>query len=144
MRISSLEGAKEYPNAMASSAPMMEAFNPEKKTEAEAGGKLNVKGVFDAMPKAFRADQAEGVDVVFQWEITGGEGGSWSVTVKDGACTVAAGAHDSPQVTLKMADQDFLKLMSGELNPMAAYTGGKLRIEGDILKSQLIEKLFKI
>jgi putative sterol carrier protein len=27
---------------------------------------------------------------------------------------------------------------------MQAYTSGKLRIEGDIMKSQLIEKLFKI
>jgi len=26
---------------------------------------------------------------------------------------------------------------------MAAYTGGKLKIEGDLMKSQLVEKLFK-
>jgi putative sterol carrier protein len=32
--------------------------------------------------------------------------------------------------------------MSGKLNPMSAYTSGKLKIEGDIMKSQLIEKLF--
>ena len=96
------------------------------------------------MPKAFQPDEAAGVDVVFQWEISGGEGGSWFVAVKDGNCEVKEGTHDNPNVTLKLADQDFLKLMTGELNPMAAFTGGKLRIEGDLLKSQLIEKLFKI
>jgi len=26
---------------------------------------------------------------------------------------------------------------------MKAYTGGKLKIEGDLMKSQLVEKLFK-
>jgi putative sterol carrier protein len=35
-------------------------------------------------------------------------------------------------------------MMTGKLPAMQAYTSGKLRIEGDILKSQLIEKLFKI
>jgi len=33
--------------------------------------------------------------------------------------------------------------MSGELNPMTAFTSGKLKIEGDMMKSQLIGKLFK-
>ena len=33
--------------------------------------------------------------------------------------------------------------MCGELNAMAAYTSGKIKIEGDLMKSQLIEKLFK-
>ncbi|MBL7216503.1 MAG: SCP2 sterol-binding domain-containing protein, partial [Desulfobacteraceae bacterium] len=43
-----------------------------------------------------------------------------------------------------MADEDFLKMISGELNAMSAYTGGKLKIEGDLMKSQLVEKLFKL
>jgi putative sterol carrier protein len=43
-----------------------------------------------------------------------------------------------------MGDDDFLKMMTGELNAMNAYTSGKLKIEGDLMKSQLIEKLFKI
>ena len=42
-----------------------------------------------------------------------------------------------------MADEDFLALMQGQLNAMVAYTSGKLKIEGDLMKSQLIEKLFK-
>jgi putative sterol carrier protein len=42
-----------------------------------------------------------------------------------------------------MGDEDFVKLIKGELNAMKAYTGGKLKIGGDLMKSQLIEKLFK-
>ena len=42
-----------------------------------------------------------------------------------------------------MADDDFVKLITGELNAMSAFTSGKLRVEGDLMKSQLIEKLFK-
>jgi putative sterol carrier protein len=41
-----------------------------------------------------------------------------------------------------MADADFLAMMAGSLPAMQAYTSGKLKIEGDIMKSQLLEKLF--
>jgi putative sterol carrier protein len=41
-----------------------------------------------------------------------------------------------------MADGDFLELISGRLDGMKAYTSGKLKVEGDIMKSQLIGRLF--
>ena len=34
-------------------------------------------------------------------------------------------------------------MMSGKLSAMSAYTSGKIKIAGDLMKSQLIEKLFK-
>jgi putative sterol carrier protein len=33
--------------------------------------------------------------------------------------------------------------MNGNLPPMQAFNTGKLKIEGDLMKSQLIERLFK-
>ena len=42
-----------------------------------------------------------------------------------------------------MAGEDFLNLITKKLNAMQAYTSGKLKIQGDLMKSQLIEKLFK-
>jgi putative sterol carrier protein len=42
-----------------------------------------------------------------------------------------------------MEGTDFLDMMNGKLPAMQAYTSGKLKIGGDIMKSQLIEKLFK-
>jgi NAD(P)-dependent dehydrogenase (short-subunit alcohol dehydrogenase family)/acyl dehydratase/putative sterol carrier protein len=144
-KVKSLGGAQEFPNATATFGPMMEAFSPKKdKAPAEEGGGLTVKAVFDGMAGAFQADQAAGVDVVFQYDISGPTGGSWHVVIKDGTCEVTEGSHSSPTTTLKMGDEDFVKMISGELNAMNAYTSGKLKIEGDVMKSQLIEKLFKI
>ena len=96
------------------------------------------------MPQAFQADRAAGVSVVFQYTITGEGGGEWYAEIKEGACKVAAGKHESPVCTLAMAAADFLDLMNGKLPAMKAYTSGKLKIGGDIMKSQLIEKLFKM
>jgi NAD(P)-dependent dehydrogenase (short-subunit alcohol dehydrogenase family)/acyl dehydratase/putative sterol carrier protein len=142
-KIKSLENAEEFPNATAAFAPMLDAFSPEKKESgAKPGGELTVKGIFDRISDAFQPDKAAGVDVVFQFDISGPEGGSWNVTVKDKTCAVSEGVHGSPTTTIKMGDNDFVMLIKGELNAMKAFTSGKLRIEGDMMKSQLIEKLF--
>jgi putative sterol carrier protein len=142
--INDLGEAVEFPNVTASMAPILDAFSPKKKeAPSDPGDAMTVKGVFEGMPGVFKADAAAGVDVVFQWEISGPQGGSWSVVVKDETCEVNEGSHSSPTTTLRMSDEDFLKMISGELNAMSAYTGGKLKIEGDLMKSQLIEKLFK-
>ena len=87
---------------------------------------------------------AAGVDVVFQYHISGPTGGEWSCVVKDNACTVNTGVHTKPTCILKMADNDFVDMIGGTLPAMKAYTSGKLKIEGDIMKSQLIEKLFRL
>ncbi len=143
-KINDLEGAEEFPNAAAAFGPMLDAFSPKKKdVPSEETGGLTVAGVFENIPGAFQADKAAGVDVVFQFDISGPKGGSWTITVKDGSCEVTEGSHGSPTTTIKMGDDDFVKLMSGELNAMSAFTGGKLKVEGDLMKSQLVEKLFK-
>ncbi len=144
-KIKSSEGAQEFPHAMAAFGPMMEGLGLKEEEEGapRAGGRLKVKAVFDRIPEAFQPNKAAGVDVVFQFEISGPEGGSWHVMVKEGTCEVAEGKHSSPTSTIKMADEDFVKLIGGELNAMAAFTSGKLKIQGDLMKSQLIERLFK-
>ncbi len=102
-----------------------------------------MKAVFDRIGDAFQAEKAAGVNVIFQFRISGPGGGEWYTIIKEGQCEAGAGKHEKPTTTIMMADEDFLALISGQLNAMKAYTSGKLKIEGDLMKSQLIEKLFK-
>jgi len=153
-RIDSLEGAKPYPNANAQILEMLSppavgappapaASAPSAAPAPPAGAPATVAEVFARMPEFFRPEKAAGVDVVFQFRISGPGGGDWYVVVKDQACTVSAGVHEKPTTTLKMADEDFLALVAGKLPAMQAFTSGKLKIEGDLMKSQLVQKLFR-
>jgi NAD(P)-dependent dehydrogenase (short-subunit alcohol dehydrogenase family)/acyl dehydratase/putative sterol carrier protein len=142
--ITSLEKAKEYQNVTEQIGDLLAAFSQPAEAAADSGqGFAVVAEVFDAMPGSFVADAAAGVDVIFQYNISGHGGGDWFSIIKDATCQVEAGSHEKPSCTLKMSDSDFLDLMNGKLPAMQAYTSGKLKIEGDIMKSQLIEKLFK-
>jgi NAD(P)-dependent dehydrogenase (short-subunit alcohol dehydrogenase family)/putative sterol carrier protein len=142
--INTLSGAKEYVNAVAAYGPMLDVVSGKKaEPEPEAGGGLTVKKIFERIPEVFRPEKASGLDVVFQFVIGGGGGGTWQVKVKDQKCEVKEGSAEKPTTTIKMGDEDFVKMIQGQLNAMSAYTSGKLKVEGDLLKSQLIEKLFK-
>jgi NADP-dependent 3-hydroxy acid dehydrogenase YdfG/putative sterol carrier protein len=146
--VTNLEGAEEIGDAMAAVQMVLAAFEAKKKPAAadqgESGLKDKVKAVFDQMPKAFNADAAAGVDVIFQYSISGAGGGEYSVIIKEGTCEVSPGVYEKPTTTLAISDQDFLDLIGGKLPAMQAYTTGKLKITGDVMKSQLIEKLFKL
>ncbi len=144
-RINSLDGAQAHVEAhsaiLALIAPPA-SDGVEKPPAAEGPG--GVAAIFEKMPHTFKADAAAGVAVAFQFNISGQGGGDWHCVVKDKTCTVESGIYARPACTLKMAAADFLAMMGGRLPAMQAYTSGKLKIEGDIMKSQLLEKLFKI
>ena len=141
--INEMSGLLETPNAMAAISQIMDALTPKSDAGDAGGGGITVADIFGRMPDKFQPEAAAGVDVVFQYEISGPDGGTWHQVIKDGTLEVVEGAHDSPTTTMKMGDEDFIKMMTGELNAMTAFTGGKLKITGDVMKSQLLEKLFE-
>jgi 3-hydroxy-3-methylglutaryl CoA synthase/NAD(P)-dependent dehydrogenase (short-subunit alcohol dehydrogenase family)/putative sterol carrier protein len=152
-RIDNLRGAQEYHDANIALMDMLAGpkeveVDAEEETGGEGGEKATTTGgsvqqVFENLLDAFQAEAAAGVDVIFQFRISGPGGGDWYIVIKDRVCTVEAGIHAKPATTLKMSDEDFVKYVSGQLPAMQAYSSGKLKIEGDLMKSQLVEKLFK-
>ncbi|MBU1181528.1 MAG: SDR family NAD(P)-dependent oxidoreductase [Proteobacteria bacterium] len=144
-KINLMEGAKEIEDANSAVFALIAPPDTDKK---ETGGQKSagpdVKSIFGKMTEAFNAEAAKDVDAVFQYVISGSEGGNWFVTVKDSKCAVTEGKAEKSTCTLIISDGDFVELITGKLNPMQAFTSGKLKIEGDIMKSQLIGKLFKL
>lgn len=102
----------------------------------------DVKSIFDRIPEAFNADAAQGVDAVFQFEITGEGGGTWNVIIKDGSCEVQEGPHDDPSVTMAMSTETWMGIVNKELNGIQAFMSGKLKVSGDMMLAQKYQSLF--
>jgi 3-hydroxy-3-methylglutaryl CoA synthase/NAD(P)-dependent dehydrogenase (short-subunit alcohol dehydrogenase family)/putative sterol carrier protein len=144
-KINSLEGAKEIEDANAAIFDLIAPPAAEEKKEGQSDDtRGSVQKIFDKMASSFKADAAAGVDVIFQFTISGDGGGDWNCVIKDGTCAIDTGIHEKPVCTIKMTDGDFMAMMGGKLPAMQAFTSGKLKIEGDVMKSQLLEKLFVI
>jgi putative sterol carrier protein len=67
--------------------------------------------------------------------------GQWKVDVRDGTVDVTEGAGDA-DTTISASEEDFMKIVSGEQNPTAAYMSGKLKIKGDMGAAMKLQKLF--
>jgi putative sterol carrier protein len=104
----------------------------------------DVKEVFGKMSEVFNPGAAQGLNAVFQFEITGDGGGNWSVIIKDGACQVKEGTNDSATVTLTMSGETWLGMVNKQVNGMQAFMSGKLKASGDIMLAQRIEQLFPL
>ncbi len=143
-RINSLEGAQEYKEINAALGAILNPPKPSAggKEDASGGSGANLDEIFKQMGANFDPEAATGVDVVFQFNIAGG--GDYACVIQNNTCEISKGQHPNAGCILKMEAGPFTDMMTGSLPPMQAYTSGKLTIEGDIMKSQLIEKLFKI
>jgi NAD(P)-dependent dehydrogenase (short-subunit alcohol dehydrogenase family)/acyl dehydratase/putative sterol carrier protein len=145
----SLDGGQEYTSLNQQVGELLTAFTrPVSETDTPKSARerayASVEAVFAALPDLFVAEAAKGVQVIFQYNIDGSDQGDWICAVDHGTCTIEPGTHTQPNCTLAMQAGDFLDMINGKLPAMQAYTSGKLKITGDIMKSQLIEKLFKI
>jgi putative sterol carrier protein len=103
--------------------------------------------VFDRMPTLFRADRAGATQAVIHWNITGGPGGStdaYETVIENGTCTVTNQPARDPKLAMTMDPVTFLKVVSGDGNPMMMFMTGKIKAKGDLGLAAQVAKLFDI
>jgi putative sterol carrier protein len=105
---------------------------------------LTIEEVMNRMPPAFQPEKAQGVEAVVQYHLTGKEAGDWIVTIADGVCTVEKGAAEAPRLTLTAESEDYLQVLTGELNAMSAFAEGKLKLQGDLSLAMKLMGYFKL
>jgi len=86
------------------------------------------------------------VDTVFGWEITkdGKTVAQWTIDLKSGTGALHKGPYSGHvDVTFTVSDGDFMEVVQGTINPQKAFLAGKLKIRGNIMKSQKLEIILK-
>ncbi len=81
------------------------------------------------------------LNAVFQFDITGDDGGVFHATVADGKAALVEATHDSPNVTIIMSLEDFTKMIDGQLNATSAFMAGKLKIKGDMSLAMKLQSI---
>ncbi|MFQ5576233.1 MAG: SCP2 sterol-binding domain-containing protein [Anaerolineae bacterium] len=98
--------------------------------------------LFDKMPETFNPAKAAGVDVTVQIDLTGDNGGTWSVKIAGGKCTVDKAASESPNLTITMDAADYMAMVKGELPAMNAFMQGKIKLQGDMGLAMKFQGMF--
>lgn len=81
--------------------------------------------------------------LALQVNLTGEGAGVFYAELNDGTLKVEPYDYKDRDVMFIINSKDFLKLINGKLDPIFAFTVGKLKIEGDISKALEIQRLIK-
>ena len=104
-------------------------------------------GMFWQMPKQIDSRAAAGTTTTIQWVITGrGDGGSdvYQLLLEDGKARTQHGDGADARLTVTLDGVEFLKLASGNSDPMQAYFKGRIQLTGDIMVAAKMAQIFRM
>jgi len=104
----------------------------------------SIKEVFEHIHEGFNPAKAEGVDAVFQFNLTGENGGQYWIKVANQQAEVHEGVHEAPTMTITASANDYLALVNGDLNAMSAFMQGKVKVKGDMGLALKLQAMFGI
>ncbi len=99
--------------------------------------------IFDRMAERVAQNPAlvQQVRAVFQFDLAGAGGGQWFVNLKEGDGAVGAGSIDAADCTIHMSTADFVLMTQGKLNAMAAFSMGRIQVEGNPMLATKLQSL---
>lgn len=103
-----------------------------------------ISSFFEAVPQKVDKDRIQGMSAVYQFKISGPNGGDWNVKFDGGQVQAEAGSVEGANITLSMIDSDFEDLIAGKLNGQTAFLTGKLKIQGDMTLAMKLQAIFAL
>lgn len=82
-------------------------------------------------------------NLAFQFNLEGENGGTFYIEVKDGILSVEPYEYIDRDALFTISVENFMKLITSKLDPVLAYTTGKLKVDGDVTKALQIKNLLK-
>lgn len=113
-------------------------------TQAPASNLLSPSELFAMTKEVLSEELVRKVDAIFQFEISGENGGTWYLDLRNGNGYIVKGkAPSTPDVFISMSSTDFQNMYYGKLSPTNAYMNGRMRIDGDTKTAMRLEELIK-
>jgi putative sterol carrier protein len=105
-------------------------------------------GIFWQMPKQINPERAAGVTTSVRWCITGrSDGGTdiYMLQIEDGhASSGRAEGGETHRLTITLDGAEFVRIATGNSDPMEAYFKGRVLLAGDIMFAASLGSMFKI
>lgn len=103
---------------------------------------MTVEETFTTMQSLFNPSAAGNLNKTIQWNISGDEAGKWAVKIENQTCELIKGGVEKPDLTLNMADKDWIAIAEGKLDAMNAFMTGKVKAAGDLSLAMRVNNLF--
>ncbi len=94
---------------------------------------------FETLEARVDPARAAGINSSYLFEVKGA--GSWKVDVDESGVHVSEGANGA-DCTILVSEENFERLVSGDLSPTSAYMTGKLKVKGSMGAAMKLQQLF--
>lgn len=100
----------------------------------------NTQDIFnDLLPEKLAGSSLD-IDAVYQFDISGDNGGQWVIDFSGDEPEVSQGTVDSADCVVEMEDGDFVDMWNGDLPGPQAFMMGKISIDGDMSLAMKLRK----
>ena len=93
--------------------------------------------------KHFRAEEARGLDAVYEIELTGAGGGRLGLSIRGERARIESGPAAAADVRLRLPARDYFGILEGTENADLLYMAGRLEIDGDLSLAVKLRTLFR-
>ena len=90
---------------------------------------------------ADRPELADEVGAVFQFDVSGDDGGSWVVDLREAPGQVRTGAADDADCVISVTAKDLVGIMSGQVDPQMAFMMGRIKVAGNFMLATKLRAL---
>jgi NAD(P)H-dependent FMN reductase/putative sterol carrier protein len=98
--------------------------------------------LLEGMPLSFRASAAQGLEAVYQFEVSGGEQFTAHLRIAGGECRFHEGPAERAGVVVRTPAEVWLAIARGELDGQSAFMAGRYTATGDIGLLLKLKSLF--
>tara|TARA_B110000037_G_C16989497_1_gene452492 strand:- start:115 stop:441 length:327 start_codon:yes stop_codon:yes gene_type:complete len=82
-----------------------------------------------SLESRFKPEKVEdNLDIVFHFELSGDNGGDFTVTIKDKNCSVVEGLKGEAKCSVKAKDTVYAEVELGKANAQMAFMMGKIKV----------------
>lgn len=103
---------------------------------------ITAKEIISTAPDRFRAEKANGVNTVFHFDISGADGGQFTIVIKSSTCQLQQGFQGDAKCVITTSDVHYRDLETGKINPQLALMMGKVKVSS-LTEMMAFSKLFR-
>lgn len=101
--------------------------------------------IFRRMSEHFRPERARHVDVVVSWRFPAGDDfDRYQTVIEDGLCVSSTDLARTPDTTITVAVEDFIRMATGNAAVAAMFVTGKVKVKGEYAPAVRLSGYFDI
>ena len=117
-----------YKKVYSETEEIKSSASPKTEDKKSWGNPKTAKEIIMSIPLRIKKDKAENYSTVFQFDISGENGGQYTLTVVNGDAKIEEGLAGTPECIVTTDSKVYEDIELGRMDPTMAFMGGQIRV----------------